>query len=62
VPDQFLSLDNLHIQCATHDALFNLHDGTCVAGPCAGDRLTGVPLQLESGNVYLLTDRLTWQD
>jgi len=58
MPDQFLSLDKSHIQCATHDALFRLDDGTCVAGPCAGDRLTAAPLQLESGNVYLLTDRL----
>ena len=58
MPDRFLSLDQHHIQCATHDALFRLDDGKCVAGPCAGDRLTPVPLQLESGNVFLLTDRL----
>ena len=58
MPDRFLSLDKHHIQCATHDALFRLDDGKCVAGPCAGDRLTPVPLQLESGNVYLLTDGL----
>jgi nitrite reductase/ring-hydroxylating ferredoxin subunit len=57
MPDRFLSLDNRHIQCATHDALFRLVDGTCVAGPCAGDQLAPVPLQLESGNVFLLADR-----
>ena len=54
MPDQFLSTDKRHIQCATHAALFRLDDGICVAGPCAGDRLTAVPLQVESGNVYLL--------
>lgn len=61
VPGQFLSKDRQHIQCATHDALFHLDSGTCVAGPCTGDRLTTVPLQLESGNVYLLTDNFPWQ-
>ena len=54
MPDRFLSVDKHHIQCATHDALFRLDDGMCVAGPCAGDRLTPVPLQLEAGNIYLL--------
>ena len=56
MPDQFLSLDKRHIQCATHAARFRLDDGVCVAGPCAGDHLTAVPLQVEAGNVYLLTD------
>ena len=54
MPDQFLSIDKRHIQCATHAALFRLDDGICVAGPCAGDRLTPVPLQVETGNIYLL--------
>ena len=54
-PDQFLSLDKRHIQCATHDALFRLENGACVAGPCAGDRLTAVTLEVESGKIYLLT-------
>ena len=55
---RFLSFDKRHIQCATHDALFRLDDGMCVAGPCAGDHLTAVQLQVETGNVYLLTDGL----
>ena len=58
MPDQFLSIDKRHIQCATHDALFRLEDGICVAGPCAGGQLTAVALQIESGNVFLLTDGL----
>jgi nitrite reductase/ring-hydroxylating ferredoxin subunit len=55
VPDRFLSLDERYIQCATHDALFRLDDGQCVAGPCAGDRLAPVSLQIEAGDVFLLT-------
>ncbi|MDH3899631.1 MAG: Rieske 2Fe-2S domain-containing protein [Gammaproteobacteria bacterium] len=51
VPGQFLDLDREYIQCATHDALFGIADGICVAGPCAGDRLTTVPLVIEAGEV-----------
>ncbi|MAT66027.1 MAG: (2Fe-2S)-binding protein [Gammaproteobacteria bacterium] len=53
MPDQFLSLDKRHIQCATHDALFTLDAGECVAGPCVGDRLTPVALELVDGWVCL---------
>ena len=53
VPDQFLSIDRKHIQCATHDALFSWQDGTCIAGPCTGDVLTAVPVVIEDGQVLL---------
>lgn len=44
IPDQFLDLDRAHIQCATHDALFRITDGVCIAGPCTGEQLTRVPV------------------
>lgn len=50
-PGQFLSLDGRHIQCAMHAALFEIGDGTCIEGPCAGDRLEPVPLVIEGGIV-----------
>jgi nitrite reductase/ring-hydroxylating ferredoxin subunit len=53
VPDQFLSIDRRHIQCATHDALFRWEDGVCIAGPCAGDVLTALPATVEAGEVRL---------
>ncbi len=53
VPDQFLSIDRRHIQCATHDALFRWEDGVCIAGPCAGDVLTALPARIEAGEVQL---------
>jgi nitrite reductase/ring-hydroxylating ferredoxin subunit len=54
VPEQFLSLDKRYIQCATHDALFRLNDGYCIAGPCAGSRLTPVPVVVTGGEVVIL--------
>lgn len=44
-PDQFLSLEDTHIQCSTHGALFKMEDGYCIAGPCTGQNL--IPLALE---------------
>lgn len=58
VPDQFLSIDRRHIQCATHDALFRWEDGVCIAGPCAGDVLTALPARIEAGEVQLPRDAL----
>ena len=58
VPDRFLNLDKDYIQCATHDALFRLHNGACVAGPCKGDSLVAVPVIIEAGEVVMLTDAL----
>ncbi len=52
VPDQFLSLDGSLIQCATHDARFRIEDGVCIAGPCAGRRLSPVRTVLVKGAVY----------
>ena len=44
--DQFLDRDNAYIQCTGHDALFEIDSGHCVHGPCAGDNLTLVPLNI----------------
>jgi nitrite reductase/ring-hydroxylating ferredoxin subunit len=45
-PDQFLDIDDCFIQCAIHGALFRAEDGYCVRGPCAGDRLQALDLEL----------------
>ena len=53
-PDDFMSEDGCLIMCHTHGALFEIEDGFCVAGPCAGDRLTPVKVELDgAGNVVL---------
>ena len=56
VPDQFLNLDGDLIQCATHDALFRIEDGRCVAGPCAGAALSPVPMKISDEEIFLLLD------
>ena len=51
VPDQFLTREKDTILCATHGALFRIDDGHCLAGPCAGERLTPLPVRVEGGEV-----------
>lgn len=51
--DQFLDLDKALIQCATHDALFMIDSGECIAGPCSGDSLQPLPLIIESDQILL---------
>ena len=52
-PGQFLNLEKTHILCSLHWALFNIEDGLCVAGPCAGDRLQAVATEVRDGVLYV---------
>jgi nitrite reductase/ring-hydroxylating ferredoxin subunit len=52
-PGQFLKSREGHLVCAAHGASFSLDDGDCVAGPCRGDRLRAVPVQIRDGQVFL---------
>lgn len=49
-PDDFLSLEQTHFQCATHGALFNFHDGQCIMGPCIDEQLTPLTIECDEDN------------
>jgi len=51
-PGKFL-LKNDNLICAVHGATFNQLDGLCIAGPCCGEHLREVALQVRDGVVYL---------
>jgi nitrite reductase/ring-hydroxylating ferredoxin subunit len=55
-PDRFLSADRSLIVCATHGAEFAIADGTCLRGPCSGDRLQAVAVTLHDGAVLVPAD------
>ncbi len=60
VEHQFLDLDQAFIQCATHDARFEMDTGFCVAGPCAGQSLQPLAIVIRGDALYLdiaLADR-----
>lgn len=39
------------LTCMMHGAVFQADTGLCIAGPCAGDVLTPVPVQLVDGKI-----------
>ncbi len=53
VEHQFLDADGALIQCAVHDARFDIEEGVCLAGPCPGARLTPLPIELRDGVIWL---------
>jgi nitrite reductase/ring-hydroxylating ferredoxin subunit len=53
VPNRFLSADGNSIICATHGAQFRIVDGVCVRGPCRGDMLERVLIEVNDGIVFV---------
>lgn len=51
--DEFLNGDRSRIVCAAHGALFDIPTGTCEAGPCLGDALEPVPIEVRGGEVFV---------
>lgn len=52
-PNGFLSGDGSMILCSVHGAIFEKQTGYCVAGPCHGLSLIGLPVRIDSGWVLL---------
>jgi len=55
-PDRFLSIDGSRIVCATHGAEFRITDGECLRGPCFGERLEPVVIEIKDGTIYVPED------
>ena len=56
LPDRFLTPDGALLLCSSHGALFELTTGDCIDGPCPGQSLTPIPIQIRDGYVLLATD------
>ena len=52
-PNRFLTPDRNLIMCASHGALFARDNGLCIAGPCPGQSLTPVPIEVLGEYVLL---------
>ena len=55
MPNQFMDVENRFVQCATHGALFEPASGECIHGPCLGQYLEKIEIEIESGKIYLKT-------
>ncbi len=52
-PGKFLKSREGHLICAAHGASFELQGGSCLAGPCRGDSLRAVAVEVRDGQVVL---------
>ena len=52
-PGKFLKSKEGYLVCAAHGASFELGRGDCVAGPCRGDSLRAVAVEVRDGQVVL---------
>ncbi len=53
IRDQFLSEDRRHLMCYTHGALYDPATGLCVAGPCKGETLYRLPVEVDGEDVLV---------
>ena len=54
IPNKFFNSDMSYIQCSQHGALFEINNGLCVEGPCEGERLKSLDVNVEDGIIYLV--------
>ncbi len=52
--DKFLDITGKRLLCRTHGALFDIEDGKCLRGPCKGDHLRAVAVEVRDGAIYSL--------
>jgi nitrite reductase/ring-hydroxylating ferredoxin subunit len=55
-PDEFLTQDRTLILCRSHGAMFEMNNGRCVGGPCAGQPLRALQVRIENELVILDAD------
>ena len=56
-PGLFFDVDQRHLICATHGALYTADTGECVSGPCNGSGLQVLQVVEIEGTVYLSDPR-----
>ena len=54
----FLDETGQQLVCVTHGARFNVSDGVCTQGPCVGDKLRVVEIDVEGADVVLRPTQL----
>jgi nitrite reductase/ring-hydroxylating ferredoxin subunit len=54
IPDRFLDHRGTMIVCALHGALFRIEDGYCTQGPCWGESLEPVPVEIDEAGMVMV--------
>jgi nitrite reductase/ring-hydroxylating ferredoxin subunit len=56
LPHRFLTPDGALLLCSSHGAVFEKSTGLCLAGPCSGQKLTPIALEVVGNFVLLAAD------
>jgi nitrite reductase/ring-hydroxylating ferredoxin subunit len=56
LPHRFLTPDGTLLLCSSHGAVFEKSTGLCLAGPCSGQKLTPIGLEVVGNFVLLAAD------
>ncbi|MDB6027878.1 MAG: Rieske (2Fe-2S) domain protein [Verrucomicrobiales bacterium] len=51
--NQFFSRDGKHLICQTHGAIYEPISGLCVRGPCDGESLKPIKIEIRNGAIWL---------
>ena len=52
-PGEFLETPDKQVVCPAHGATFKTEDGFCTGGPCAGENLRAVKVEVIDNQVYI---------
>ena len=58
MPDRFLTRDGGLILCNSHGARFRIHDGFCVEGPCLGENLRPISIEMKGEKIFARKEEL----
>lgn len=53
--NDFFTIDSRALICKTHGAVYNPDTGLCFSGPCYGESLERLPVEVREGAVFLIT-------
>ena len=53
---EFFTRDGRHLLCRNHGAMYEPLTGLCVRGPCIGESLLPLPIEVRDGVIWLRED------
>ena len=53
VPGKFFEPEHKYIRCGMHAATFQVEDGLCIQGPCEGESLKSIKIEIQDGAIYM---------
>jgi len=56
--DQCFDVSEKYLMCSLHGALFRPEDGHCIYGPCTGQSLSRLPIEIDKDEIFIHIDCL----